>query len=196
MINRIWVILLFWGIVVSALTGKFASLGNIMLNSAQEALDLFLKIATMLIFWSGIIRIALDAGLINKIAKLLLKPLSRIFPDLPQNSKALELIAGNVVCNLLGLGSAATPLGLKAMAELQKENPHPEEATRSMSTFVLLNAASLTVFPASLFGLRTLYGANDTIDLILLLSITSALATAIALTSDRLFHFWCSRKKP
>ncbi|HRS30981.1 MAG TPA: spore maturation protein, partial [Bacilli bacterium] len=71
MINRIWVILLFLGIVVSALTGKFASLGNIMLNSAQEALDLFLKIATMLIFWSGIIRIALDAGLINKIAKLL-----------------------------------------------------------------------------------------------------------------------------
>ena len=193
MINRIWVILLFLGIVVSALTGKFASLGNIMLNSAQEALDLFLKIATMLIFWSGIIRIALDAGLINKIAKLLLKPLSRIFPDLPQNSKALELIAGNVVCNLWAWDLLRPPR-FKSDGRIAKGKPHPEEATRSMSTFVLLNAA-LTVFRlrCSVYALYTRqrhHRFNPSF------KHNQCLSHGNRFNQRPVISFWCSRKKP
>ncbi|HHU24599.1 MAG: hypothetical protein PHG08_05510 [Bacilli bacterium] len=193
MINRIWLVLLFLGILISVSTGNLNTLGNVMLSSAKESIDIYLKIATMLIFWSGIIRIAIDSGLVKRVSLILIKPLGLLFPELPRDCKALELIAGNVVCNLLGLGTASTPLGLKAMEELQKTNLVPDTSTRSMTTFVLLNASSLTIFPSSLFGLRALFGANDSFKLILLMSITSAFATIIAITCDRLFYFFSQR---
>ena len=112
--NKVWTALLVIGIVVSFLTGSIDKLGTVIVESATDAFNIFLKVALLILFWNGVFNIAIQSGLIKNITKLLKKPLSFLFPDVDKDSVCMEYICSNMVANMLGLGSAATPLGLKA----------------------------------------------------------------------------------
>ncbi len=195
MINRIWNALIIIGIIISIFTGKFSEMGNIILNSTNEAFEIFFNVALVILFWGGIFNIAIESGLLKNLTKHLQKPLKKLFPDLKEDDIALEYICSNMIANFLGLGSAATPLGLKAFEELQKINPHPNRPTRSMVTFILINVSSLTLFPTTILGIRTMYkGAND-MSLISLMIIGTIFSSTMAIILDRIFYYIDKRKK-
>ena len=135
--------------------------------------------------WSGFMRIAKDCGLIDKLSRLCAPLLRRLYPDVDVESDAFRYISMNISANLLGLGNAATPLGLNAMKELKKQNP-TDTASDSMLTFVLMNTASIQLLPTTVAALRKSYGSQHPFDILLCVWITSALALTAGLLSSKL----------
>ncbi len=193
--NKIWNALLIIGICVSIFTGSFNNLGTVIINSATDAFSIFFKMALLLCFWNGIFNVAIKSGLIKNVTALLKKPLKWLFPEVDANSLCMEYICSNVVANMLGLGAAATPLGLKAFALLQEANPHPEKPTRSMITFVLLNISTLTFFPTTIISLRVLAKGTTNFSLILSMILLTFFATCFTIILDRLIYFFQRKKK-
>lgn len=176
MVNVIWGIFILIGVTFSLITGNEEIISDEILSSAKTGLELIMEMLPILVIWMGLMKIAEDAGLIVNIAKFLSKPLKKLFPSIPEGNPALGLIASNVAVNMLGLGSAATPFGLKAMQELQKINPKKDTASEAMITFLILNTGGVTFIPTTVIGLRMLYNSANPTEII----ITSALATLAA----------------
>ena len=139
-------------------------------------------------------KIALDSGLLNKISKFLSFFLKYIFPELKDHNEALSYIAINIVMNMLGLGNAATPFGLKAMQELQKINKNKDIASRSMITFLIINTSSVTLIPTTIISLRILYNSINPMEIVPYVIITSTLSSFIGLILDRIFYIITRRK--
>lgn len=167
MVNYIWFFLILIGISFSFLTGNLDGINDSILTNGKEALDLVLSIMPIIVLWTGILKIAEDSGLLKKFAKLVEPILSKLFPEVPKDNPALGYIASNVVANMLGLGSAATPFGLKAMQELQKINKEKDRASVSMITFLVLNTAGVTIVPTTVLALRTAQGSINPSEIIL-----------------------------
>lgn len=194
MINKIWNALIVVGIIISIFTGKINDLGDVIINSSKDAFSIFFNIAILVLFWGGIFNIAVESGMIKNLIKYFKKPLKFIFPELPSDSLALEYVSSNIIANLLGLGSAATPLGLKAFDEMQKLNKDKKNPSRSMLTFIILNISSLTIFPTTIIGIRTLYHGTTNNSLIFLMIMTTLFSTFIAFSLDRIFYKLDQRK--
>lgn len=167
MVNYIWFFLILIGISFSFLTGNLDGINDSILTNGKEALDLVLSIMPIIVLWTGILKIAEDSGLLKKFAKLVEPILSKLFPEIPKDNPALGYIASNVAANMLGLGSAATPFGLKAMQELQKINKEKDKASVSMITFLVLNTAGVTIVPTTVLALRTAQGSINPSEIIL-----------------------------
>lgn len=185
--NKIWNWLLLIGILFSMLTGSIESLGNVIVSSAQNAFNIFLKVALLILFWNGMFNIAIKSGLIKNMVFILKKPLSFIFKNVDPDSICMEYICSNVVANMLGLGSAATPLGLKAFEELQKIN-NKDYPSRDMVKFVLLNISTLTFFPTTIISLRSVSGGKTEMSLVLLMIIVTMIATILTLLFEIIFY--------
>lgn len=184
MVGVIWASLLGIGILFLLLTGNFNVLNESILSNANDALDLMLNLLPLIVLWTGILKIADDSGLLHKFAKILNPILSKLFPSIPKDNKALGYISSNIAANMLGLGSAATPAGLKAMAELQKINEDKETASEGMITFLVLNTAGVTIIPTTILALRVAYGSSNPEEIILP-AILATMASSIAgLTLD------------
>ncbi len=190
MVNVIWGLLLVIGIVYSLLTGKVNELNSEILTSAKIGLDLIFEILPIIVIWMGLMRIAEDGGIIKKISTLLSRPLNIIFPSIPKGNPALGLIASNVAVNMMGLGSAATPFGLKAMKELQKINPKKEIASEAMVTFLILNTGGVTIIPTTVIAMRTMYGSANPTEII----IPSIIATACATIGGLIVDYFIRRR--
>src|SRR5690554_3944847 len=147
MINKIWAFFIIVGVIYGIITDNIALINNEIIGSARTALDMFLTILPIITLWVGIMAIAKESGLIDKLAKLLSPILSFLFPDIPKNHESLGLISSNIIVNIFGLGSAATPFGLKAMKSLQELNKNKDTASRSMITFLVLNTSGVTLIP-------------------------------------------------
>ena len=161
MINYIWGFLILLGIIYYFFTGDITGLNNELLSSSNKALDLILTIMPIIVLWSGLLKIAEDSGILVKFSHLLQPILKRLFPTIKKDSLALGYISSNIAANMLGLGSAATPFGLKAMQELQKENNNKSEASEAMITFLVLNTAGVTIIPTTVLALRNMYHSNN-----------------------------------
>ena len=156
--NYIWAGMLLISVIFGAVTGRIEAVGNSLFSGTGEAIELFTTLLGMLVLWSGIMRIADKAGLAKGFSRFT-APLTRLlFPGL-RSEKAKAAISMNVAANLLGLGNAATPLGLEAMKEMQRDNPKKEQATRHMITFVVLNTSSVQLIPTTIATLRAKYGS-------------------------------------
>ncbi|MBR6728523.1 MAG: hypothetical protein IKL80_00040 [Clostridia bacterium] len=176
MMSYIWGGMVILSVVAAVLTGRIELLAQGTLDGAKSAVDMALSLLGMMCFWSGLLEIAKRAGLTEKIARLL-RPLTRLlFPRLKADSPAVSAMVMNITANLLGLSNAATPLGLAAMAELDKMNPHKGTATDEMCLFVVINTASLTLIPTTVITLRAATGSNDPFGIILPVWICSVLA--------------------
>ena len=126
-------------------------------------------------------------GLLNKLSKMLSPILKKVFPEIPKNHEALDLISTNIIANMFGLGNAATPFGLKALQSLQELNDNKEVASRSMMTFLVLNTSGITIVPTTIISLRIAYGSNNPTSIVGMCFLLSVLGTIIGLMIDRLF---------
>ncbi len=157
-------------------------------SSAKQAVNLVIELISVMVFWLGIMKIIEKSGLIHWVVKIL-RPLSVVlFPRLPQNHPAIHAILMNMSANLLGMGSAATPFGLKAMQELQSLNPDAGSASDEMCTFLAVNTSSLTLIPTTVIALRAASGSSNPTEIVG----TTILATLVAWTTgvlaDRLLR--------
>lgn len=161
MLNWIWLAMVAGGVLVAAWRGDPGQATVAAVRAAQGAVEFVLGLLAVMAFWMGLNRIAERAGLMNALSRLLRPVVSRLFPGLPPDHPAMGAILMNISANLLGLGNAATPFGLKAMAELQTLNPVKDRATPEMCTLLALNTASITLVPATVIALRAAAGSRD-----------------------------------
>lgn len=184
MVNYIWFVLIFIGLVFSLFTGNIVNINNSILTNGKDALDLVISIMPIIVLWTGIMRIAEDSGLLKNFAKLVQPILSKLFPDVPKDNPAIGYIASNIAANMMGLGSAATPFGLKAMNELQKINSNKDVASTPMITFLVLNTAGVTIIPTTVLALRIAYGSVNPSEIIIPAVIATFCSSIGGLTLD------------
>lgn len=195
MINAIWMILLVSGVIVAAINGRMDIVTKAVLDGAKEGVVICFGLLSILVFWSGLMKIAEQAGLVQSLAKVLY-PLARfLYPSVPKNHPAMGSIVANMSANMLGLGSAATPLGLKAMKELQDLNPDKERASDAMCTLLAINTSGLTIIPATIIGLRMQYGSSNPTEIVVTTLMATFLATTCAVFLDRWFRARDKRKE-
>lgn len=187
MINYLFALFFIIGIIYSLITNN-TSITNEMLSASNKGIELILSITPVICLWLGIMNIAKKSGLLEKIAKLLTPILKILFPEIPKDNICFTYIGTNIIMNMLGLGNAATPFGLKAIKELQALNKKKDTASRSMITLLVLNTASVTIIPTTIISLRMLYGSISPETIIPYIIITSTLSMIIGLIIDRILN--------
>lgn len=194
MMNRIWGVFIVVGILFSFFTGNGETINNEIINYPSEILNIFLSMIPLMVIWSGIMNIAKEAKLLDKMANLMMPLFKIIFPDIPKGHESLGYIASNLTINMLGIHNASTPFGLKAMRSLNELNKNKKVATRSMITFLVLNTSGVTIIATDIIAIRSMYGAvNPT--MILSTTITATIITTIfGLVIDRILYKF-GRKK-
>lgn len=159
MLNKLWGIMLLAGIIVAAFTGKIGEAGTAAIDSSKEAVTLCIAMLGVMSMWTGIMNVAKKAGLIDAMTRALRPALRFLFPGVPEGHRANEFIASNIIANMLGLGWAATPYGLKAMEEMKDLNQGSHIASTDMCTFLIINISSLQLIPVNIIAYRSEYGS-------------------------------------
>ena len=187
MINYIWGVFIILGITYSIIN-KDPNLTNNLLTSGKNSIDMILTILPLMCLWLGITKIAQASSLLTLVSKKLSKVVRIIFPEIPKDHPAIGYISSNIVMNMLGLGNAATPFGIKAMEKLKELNKNKDVASRSMITFLVINTSSVTIIPTTVISLRLLHGSIDASEIIPVTLLTTFISTFIALILDRIFY--------
>lgn len=169
-------------------SGEIGSINEVIVGVGQETFEFALPLIMATCFWSGVMNIAKEVGLLSAMEKLIHPFLSWLLPDLKNQQDTLQYISANIIINMFGLGFAATPSGLKAMKLMQKRNPKPDEATRSMVTFLVLNTAGVTILATNIVTLRNQFHASNPTDFLPLAVISTVCASVAGLCLDR----WCN----
>lgn len=186
MLNVIWVGIMLLSIAAGAMTGRLDQVTKAFLGGGGEAITLALTLGGAMCLWGGIMRIAEKGGLTALLAKALAPLMRLLFPGLDPSGSACRAILMNMAANFLGLGNAATPLGIRAMEALSKTNPDPDSASGHMITFVVLNTASIQFLPTTVATLRLKYGAENPLDILPAVWVTSIGAAAVSVILSRL----------
>lgn len=193
MLNYLWTAMLILGIVVGALTGNMEAISNAVVTSAQDAVDLCITMLGIMTVWTGIIKIAEKSGLLEKLTQILEPVIGFLFPNMPKAHPAKGYISTNCVANILGLGWAATPAGLKAMEELEKleddrragKAPGPVRkkgiAGNEMCTFLIINISSLQLIPVNVIAYRSQYGSVNPAAIVGAGIVATAVSTGVAI---------------
>jgi len=187
-VNWIWLGMIAISFVAAAANGRMDELAKAAFDGAQTGVTVCFGLISVLVFWMGLMRVGEDAGLLRKLAVLLGPVVRRLFPDVPKDHPALGYIMSNMSANLLGLGNAATPMGIRAMQELQKLNPDPTTATPAMCTLLAINTSSITLVPTTLIAIRMNYGSANPAEIVGTTIAATAIATGAALLADRWYR--------
>lgn len=184
MINVIWLILIMSGIAVAALNGNPQVVTDSALQAAQLAVKFSFELIGLMAFWLGIMKLAEESGLVDIFARII-SPLTRLlFPSIPKNHPAMGSILLNLSANILGLGNAATPFGLKAMQELNSLNNNSDVASDAMCTFLAINTACITLLPATVIGLRLAAGSSNPTEIVGTTIFATAIGMSLAIVAD------------
>ncbi len=178
--NYLLPVMVIFSLFCAISTGKISDLSTAVVNGGTDAISLAIKLTGVICLWNGLTAIAQKSGLTDLLCKLLSPLLNLIFPKL-KDKKAKESIAMNITANFLGLGNAATPLGLEAMKKLQEINPNPEYATNDMVRFVVINSAAIHLVPTTIALLRSQYGSSSPMEILVPALTTSIAAMTIGL---------------
>lgn len=198
MLNYIWAFMILVGVIYGAFTGKMAEVTNAALDSAGDAVSLCITMIGVMALWVGLMEIAQKSGLIAKLTKGIQPFISFLFPRIPKGHPAREYIATNLIANVLGLGWACTPAGLKAMEELARleaERGNPayladngnvgngkgRVASNEMCTFLILNISSLQLIPVNMIAYRSQYGSVNPAGIIAPAIVATAVSTGVAI---------------
>ncbi|MGI6128800.1 MAG: nucleoside recognition domain-containing protein [bacterium] len=194
MLDLIWFIFLLGGMALSLWRGEPEAITFTLLQEAEVAVKLTLSLIGNMAFWLGVLNIADAAGLIAIVARAL-KPLFRfLFPTVPDQDPAAGAILMNLSANMLGLGNAATPLGLKAMQHLQELNPNSNEATPAMCTFLGLNTCCITLIPTTILAARAAAGSLQPAATVSITFLSTTIATTVAIAVDRCCYYLWGRR--
>ena len=178
MIKVIWGGLILVGIAVGIGTGRVEELSQTILGSAKDAAELALSMIGIYCLWRGLLRIAEKSGMIQAIARGSERLICKLFTGIRRGSEAVSLITLNLVANMLGMGNAATPFGLRAMAALQEQNPDKRRASDDMCLFIVINTASVQLLPLTIIAVRAAAGSSNPADIVLT-AFLATLATAV-----------------
>ncbi|MBE3591406.1 MAG: nucleoside recognition protein [Thermoanaerobacter sp.] len=183
MINYIWFFMIAIGVLVGIINGRMAEVSKAIIDSAQTAVAISIGLVGVMSLWLGIMKIADKSGLTDIIAKLLKPTIMRLFPDVPKDHPAISAMIMNISANILGLGNAATPFGIKAMEYLQELNKK-DSASNAMCRFLVINTASIQLIPTVMIGIRASLGAKNPADFV----IVSVLSTSTALVAGLILN--------
>ncbi|KKY02812.1 MULTISPECIES: nucleoside recognition domain-containing protein [Paraclostridium] len=181
--GKIWFWMISIGIVGSICTNNLAQLNEVILNESSKGIEFAVSLAGIMALWMGIMNIAKDSGLINKIGDILYPILKKIFPSIPKGHKAMSYIVMNMVLNMLGAGNGATAFGLKAMNELQTLNKRKDTATNDMVMFLVINISSIQIIPFTMIKLRLDGGSSNPGEVIISTLFATIVSTIVAITS-------------
>ena len=182
----IWTVLLVAAVVTAAATGRMADLAGAAAESAGRAVTVSLGLVGVMALWLGLMRVAEEAGLVDLLARAVRPVLRRLFPEVPADHPAMGPMVMNVAANLLGLGNAATPFGVRAMQELETLNPSKGTASDAQALFCAINTASLQLVPATVIALRAGAGSRAPHEIIVATLLASACGVVVAVTAARL----------
>lgn len=191
MLNIIWSMFIIISIIYALCFGKIENVNIEIFNSVDNAVQTTIKLLGTICLWNGIIKIAEKTSLIDKL-KNILKPILKIlFPDIKKGEKAYGEISMNIVANIMGLGNAATPLGLNAMKSMQKKNKNKKTLSDSMAMFIILNTASIQIIPTTVIAIRNSLGSNNPTGMLLAVWIaTIGAAVSAIILSKILMKRW------
>ncbi len=181
MLNILWPIFITLSIVYAIYTGRVNEINNEIFDALESAVGLSITFLGTISLWNGIMEIAKSTTLINKLTNILNPIVKRLFPELKNNQKVNQEISINIIANILGLGNAATPLGIKAMKSMQEENKRKDELSNSMMMFILLNTASLQLIPTNVIAIRTSLGSQNPTSIIIPVWISSIVAAVVGI---------------
>lgn len=186
--NYIWFFLIIISFIAGAVNGKLNDVVNAVLTGAETAIQIAIGICGVMVFWLGIMKIAEKSGIVNWLSKIL-TPFARfLFPELKNNKKAIGHIAMNFSANALGLANAATPMGLKAMEEMQKDNIDKNSASDSMCMLLAMNTAGFQIIPATVIAILTSIGYKNPTEIIMPVFIVTLIAFITAIISAKVMQ--------
>lgn len=194
MLNFIWAAIILLATVFSAANGRFSELSNAMIQGAQKSIEVFTILIAMLILWGGLMNIAEKSGMTGFISRLLKPLISWLFPKEKTDKKTSGAIAMNIAANMLGLGNAATPFGLKAIKLLNEKNMTAGIASDSMITFVILNTVSVQLIPTGAIGLRASMGSAEPAAIIPAVLFASFVSAVFVVITTKLLFLVSKRK--
>jgi spore maturation protein A len=184
MLNLIWLALLASGILAAAYNGNIGLVTQTALEASQNAVEVCFDLIGVMALWLGIMRILEKAGFIQQLGRAMAPIFSRLYPDIPPDHPAMGAIVMNLSANMLGLGNAATPFGMKAMREMQVLNRNRDMASDAMCTFLAMNTSCITLIPATIIGVRLSFGSTDPTAVVGPCAAATACAMIVALTLD------------
>ncbi len=185
-INVIWLYMILISIVVAAYTGRMDAVTKASLDSAKSAVTLAISLVGAMALWLGIMKVAENAGLMKNIARAIRPVMVRLFPDVPAEHPAMSAMIMNMAANMLGLGNAATPMGIKAMTELDKLNPEKGTATNAMCLFLAINTSSVTILPLGVIAVRAAAGATEPASILIPSILATMISTSVAIIAAKL----------
>jgi spore maturation protein A len=188
MLNYIWAGMILLGILVAAFNGRLPEITGAAISGSQDAVAVCINMLGIISMWSGLIKIAEKAGIVDAFTKKLSPFLSYLFPEVPKNSKAIKYISTNIIANILGLGWAATPAGLMAMQELQKLNKQKDRATKAMCMFMIINMSSLQLVTVSVISDRAMYSSVNPSEIIAPGIIVTFASSVVAIIVAKIFE--------
>ncbi len=184
--NYLWPILIIISFIVSLFNGNIDNVNNSIFSSVSDVINLTLTLVGNMCLWCGLIKIIQETKLINIINKLLKPILNWLYPEARENKGAMENISINMVSNILGIGNAATPAGIKAMQELQKQNENKEELSNSMLTLIVLNTTSIQLIPTTIIAIRSSLGSAQPTNIIFPIWISTIVGSLVAVTGVKI----------
>lgn len=188
LLNGIFVALVVGAVLVAAFTGRMPAANDAAIAAAKSAVEITIGLVGVMALWLGFMRVLRDAGFLVALARALEPLLIRLFPDVPPDHPAMGAIVMNLAANVLGLGNAATPFGLKAMRELETLNPRPGVATNAMALFLAINTAGIAVLPLGAIAVRASLGSANAAGIIVPSLIASVFGTLVAIAAAKLLE--------
>lgn len=182
MLNKLWPFFLIVSVIYASFTGNIASVNNSIFSATEDAVKLSTTLLGTMCLWNGVMEIASKTTIINKLKKILKPILKILFPDINENNSVHDEISMNIIANMMGLGNAATPLGLKAMQSLQKMNKDKRKLSNEMATLIVINTASIQIIPTTVIAIRNSLGSGDASKIIIPIWI-STIVVAISVVS-------------
>lgn len=183
MLNKIWPLFIIISFIFAIITGNIENFNNSIFSSCSQAVEITIKLFGTMCLWNGLMKIVQETSLINRLSNMINPLMKLLFPKMRKEDKEYKEITINIIANLLGIGNAATPLGLKAMQTMQEKNPDKERITDSMAIFIVLNTASLQLIPTTVIAIRSSLGSINAAQIILpvwIATITADVAGIIA----------------
>ena len=187
-INTIWLMMVLISVIAASYTGKMAPLTNAVFESAKAAVTLAIGLIGAMALWLGIMKVMEEAGALKAIAKAVRPVMTRLFPDVPHDHPAMSAMVMNIAANMLGLGNAATPMGIKAMTELDKLNREKGNATNAMCLFLAINTSSVTLLPLGVITVRASAGASEPASILIPSIFATVLSTTAAIVASKLLQ--------
>lgn len=194
MLNYIWFAMLVVGFVVGIMNGRVNEVTQAVVDSSKNAIELSIGLLGIMCLWTGLMGVAEKSGIIRGIAKVVRPVMRFLFPGIPKGHPANGAIVMNLVANFLGLGNAATPLGLKAMGELQKLNPNKDTASNEMSMFLVLNTACIQFIPATIIAVRAAAGSKSPAEIIGTIWVATICATIAGIIAVKILSSFYRNK--